>query len=517
MARRPLPRILRVRGAPPVLDGSPGGRAPAAAHGGPTALALLARGLRRLAAASRSGWTRTPKERRGPLALFVAAALLTVALLPYGVPLALLTLLGAALWQGRDREQPEAPEADASTDRRLRALYEALVPYFSVPEDPSPLYAHGGSWQAAFDRPEYDVDGRLTRLVIRYPPYFADDAAEARGRVERVVRARSGRGREYRFDWDEELGELTVTALAPLPTGTAQRYRTAPDETVLGLTDPADGPWTPPVVDGAEPVDLPAVVWRTGPHAAEPHLLAVGRPGSGTSTLLRHLALQALARGDVVVVDGSGTGEHACLAGRAGVLAVETGLTGALAALEWVAQDTRRRLIAAGRMRQTGHRPPEDTTRPLWLLVDRPGPLADLAAAEGRPDPGALLRTPLRLGRTARVTVVVAEQFDLLDELDEAVWRHTRARVALGAAPLDQIAAVLGTPPHTTPTPHMPPGRGYARLGNGPVLRLQVPATPDPYDDAADAEQRQVVRTLLPKRTPGPEAPHADRPAPYAS
>ena len=56
--------------------------------------------------------------------------------------------------------------------------------------------------------------------------------------------------------------------------------------------------------------------------------------------------------------------------------------------------------------------------------------------------------------------------------------------VVLGPATPGQIEEVLGARPHTTPTADMPPGRGYARLGTGPVLRLQVPATPDPYDDA---------------------------------
>jgi hypothetical protein len=432
---------------------------------------------------------------------FVGSVVLTVALLPYGVPLALAALVVAALWQGRGLPRAPAPEPDEAGQRRLGALYEALVPCFHVPDDPSPLYAHGGAWQDAFTRHACDADGRLCRLVLRYPAYFADDEAGARARVERVVAAKSGRGREYRFDWDEEAGELTVTALAPLPTGIAARqYRAAPGETVLGFTDPADATWPPPLADGAEPPDLPAVVWRTGPRCTEPHLLAAGRPGSGTSTLLRCLALQALVHGDVLIVDGSGTGEHACLKGRTGVLAVESGLTGALAALEWAVHETRRRLVTADRARQAGHRPPEDTARPLWLLVDRPGPLADLAAAEGRQDPQEPLGTLLRLGRAAGVTVVVAEHVDALDGLDEAVWRYARARVVLGAAPLDRLAAVLGAPPHTTPMAHVPPGRGYARLGPGPVLRLQVPATPDPADEVAGAANPEAVRALLPKR-----------------
>lgn len=103
---------------------------------------------------------------------------------------------------------------------------------------------------------------------------------------------------------------------------------------------------------------------------------------------------------------------------------------------------------------------------------------------------------------------MVAEQFDHLELLNDAVWQHTRARVVLGPAAIQQITDVLGVPPHTTPTAQVPPGRGYARLGAGPVHRLQVPATPDPYDDAAHPAQRQAVQELLPGRQlPAPGGP----------
>jgi hypothetical protein len=43
-------------------------------------------------------------------------------------------------------------------------------------------------------------------------------------------------------------------------------------------------------------------------------------------------------------------------------------------------------------------------------------------------------------------------------------------------------------------------------LGAGPVLRLQVPATPDPYDDATSETHRRAVLDLLPQRTTPAEA-----------
>ncbi|MGA5066989.1 ATP-binding protein [Streptomyces exfoliatus] len=510
MARRPLPRILSSGSAQIARSREIARTAADSATDVLHPLITVSRGLRKLAATARAKWAATPKERRGPTLFLVAACVLVVVLMPYGPLLALVTLMGAAAWKGRERPVVRTGPDDAEI-ARLKGLYEALVPYFSVPDDPSPLFAHGGDWSGAFAEYAFDEDGRLTRLKIAYPPYFTDGEPDARARIEHLLHAKSGRGREYRFDWDEEGNRLVMSVLPALPTTiAAQRFVTVPGETVLGFTDADAVQRTVPVVaaDGTE--DAPAVVWRTGPRSTEPHLLVVGQPGSGTTSLLRSIALQALPHGDVLIVEGGGTGEYACLTGRDGVLAVECGLSGSLASLEWAAHETERRLIAANRARQAGHPAPEDTRRPLWILLDRPSILGHLAAADGRGDPQELLQVPLRHGRAAQVTVVVAEQFDSADTLSEAVRSHTRARIVLGPATPEQIAAVLGTEPHTTPTPQVPAGRGYARLGSGPVLRLQVPATPDPYDDATSETHRQAVLDLLPeRRTATPATPSA--------
>ncbi|WP_236239039.1 hypothetical protein [Streptomyces sp. CC228A] len=501
MARRPLPRIL-TSGSVPIARGreivrTAADNATDVLH----PLITIGRGLRKLAAAGRAKWADTPKERRGPTLLVAAACVLAVLLMPYGPLLALMAVMAAAAWKGRERPVVKTGPDEAEAER-LKALYEALVPYFSVPEDPSPLYAHGGAWTAVFSDVAFDGDGRPTRLQIAYPAYFPDGDPGSRARIEQLLAAKSGRDREYRFDWDEEGNRLAVRVLPALPASiVAQRFVTVPGETVLGFTDEDAVQRTVPVRDGDGSRDAPPVVWRTGPRSTEPHLLAVGQPGSGTSTLLRSVALQALQHaGDVLVVEGCGTGEYACLAGRHGVVGVECGLPGALSALEWAAHETERRLAAAHRAREAGEPVPAEVRRPLWILLDRPSALGDLAASEGRQDPQELLAVPLRHGRAANVTVVLAEQFDTVDALSDTVRSQTRARVALGHAAPHQLAAVLGAPPHTTPPPYVPPGRGYARLGTGPVLRLQVPATPDPHDDATVDSHRRAVLDLLPER-----------------
>ncbi|ELP67466.1 ATP-binding protein [Streptomyces turgidiscabies] len=502
MARRPLPRILSNGSAQIARSRELARTAADSATDVLHPLITISRGLRRLAAAGRRKWADTPKDKRGPLLFLVASVVLVVALVPYGPLLAVTSVMAAAAWHGRDRASAEPEGPDESQTQRLQSLYDALVPYFSTPDDPDPLYVHGGDWEKTFPAYEFDGTGRVCHLVVRYPAYFTDGEADSRARIEQLLHAKSGRGREYHFVWDEEGNELTVTVLPPLPTDiAAQRFVTSPGETVLGFTDPTQVQRTLPLSHGEERRDVPPVVWRTGPRSTEPHLLVMGEPGSGATTLLRSIALQALQYGDVLIVDGSGTGEYACLTGRDGVLAVECAPASAVASLEWASHETERRLITANLARQAGEPLPDDTRRPLWLLLDRPGALAHLATADGRPDPQSLLQVPLRHGRAANVTVVVAEQFDSADTLSDAVRQHTRARVVLGAASSTQLEAVLGARPQTTPVPVVSPGRGYARLGSGPVHRLQVPATPDPHDDATSDAQRQAVLELLPPRT----------------
>lgn len=474
-------------------------------------LTVIGRGLRHHSEWLKTRWAATPKEKRAPTLFLTAAGVLGVFLLPHGPLFALVALMASAAWVGRSPKAPPAPPAPDAADLKLAALYAALTPYLGGPEEFNPLYHPEGSYKDVFSVWEFDTDGRLTSLDLGYPTYFTDTEPAARARIEQVVQGKAGRSREYRFDWDEESNRLRVTALAPLATDlTAQQFVTTPGEIVLGFTDAHGSRRTIPVTRNGSTVQRPPVVWRTGARSSEPHLLALGTAGSGTSTLIRSIALQALRHGDLMVIDGAGTGEHACLVNRPGVHTVETSLHGALAALEWAAQETERRLTALNAARHHGVPAPEDVTRPLWLLLDHPTELAELAHAEGRPDPQELLELPLRHGRAARVTVVVADDLTAYDRISPTVRATTRARVLLGPTTPGTAEAVLAGPLDITPASQTPPGRGYARIGNATAVRLQVPVTVDPLDDEAAPAHRESVIALLPHRDSRTEAPAAD-------
>ncbi|MFF2040413.1 hypothetical protein ACFVVX_08305 [Kitasatospora sp. NPDC058170] len=491
-------------------------------------LTVIGRGLRHHAGWARERWQATPRERRGPTVFLVAAMLLGIYLLPHGLLFALVALMASTAWVGRAPKAPPAPPEPDVADIKLTALYAALTPYLAGPDDLNPLYRHEGAYKNAFSAWEFDGEGRLSRLELAYPAYFTDTEPAARARIEQVVQGKAGRAREYRFDWDEESNKLRISALPPLPTDiAAQRFVAAPGEIVLGFTDEDGSARTIPVGQGGVITQQPPVVWRTGPRSAEPHLLAFGSTGYGTSSLIRSIALQALPFGDLVVIDGAGTGEHACLVNRPGVHTVETSLHGALAALEWAAQETERRLAALNAARHSGTAVPEDVTRPLWLLLDHPTELSELAHAEGRPDPQDLLELPLRHGRAARVTVVIADDVEARDRITHTVRATTRARVVLGPTGPEEGYAALGVPLDIVPAAHAPAGRGYARIGNGAPVRLQVPATVDPLDEEAPAQLREAVIALLPHRDTRTEAaaptapaevpPHPDGPPPVLS
>jgi hypothetical protein len=455
-------------------------------------LVVLTRGTRRMAADARTYWTEAGghekhKEWRDLVVFVFAGCAVAVGFQPYGVLLLIAVWAAAATYLGRDRPDPgKDPETEAHI-ARLQSAYNGLVPYLMDTHDPDERFKPGGSYRDGFTEWEFDESDRLVALKIQYSPFFKDGEADSRAKVERALEGKIGQANEYLYDWDEEGNKLAVRILPPLPIGIpAQPWKVAEIEYVLGFTDPTSTARLIPVQLTAEPggevpvVELAPVVWRHGRFAAEPHLLVAGVVGSGKSNLLRSLAAQALGHGhQVTAIDAEHTGHFDEFAGRDGVLRVESRPAAAMDLLDWVCAESTRR---SERLRELGDL--EDTliaelARPLWLFVDEVAALGEAAARAGLADPQDLLADLMRAGRTTGVTVVLSCRAERVSELRTTVRNQAHARVGLGQLPPGASTALFGGTLEIGGPAVLPPGRGFARIGGGPVVRLQVPVAAD--------------------------------------
>lgn len=189
---------------------------------------ILGRGGRK-ASARATGWWKTADKakRRG----MVPAALIVVLLvlkLPYGLVLAALTVLAVLAWFGWERVDRKAvPEAQAT---KLQSIYDALVPYLAVDNDPDGLFKPGNGYDKAFSDAVFCEEGHLTGLKISYPKYFKVTESGERQQVERAIAYMAGGPNPYHVRWDPAEKKLHVVALmAPPP---------APTE-VVGVTAPS--------------------------------------------------------------------------------------------------------------------------------------------------------------------------------------------------------------------------------------------------------------------------------------
>ncbi|GAA1979583.1 hypothetical protein [Catenulispora subtropica] len=455
-------------------------------------LVVLVRGTKRMAGDAKTYWTEAGghekhKEWRDLVVFVFAVCAVAVGFQPYGVLLLIAIWAAAATYLGRDRPDPgKDPETDAHI-ARLQSAYNGLVPYLMDTHDPDERFKPGGGYRSGFTEWEFDEADRLVALKIEYSPFFKDGEADARAKVERALEGKIGQANEYLYDWDEEGNKLAVRILPPLPTGIpAQPWKVAEIEYVLGFTDPTSTARLIPVQLGAEAggdlpvVELAPVVWRHGRFAAEPHLLVAGVLGSGKSNLLRSLAAQALGHGHLVTaVDAEHTGHFDEFTGRDGVVRIESGAAGALDLLDWVAAESGRR---AERLRDLGET--DDTliaelAKPLWVFVDELPSLGEAAARAGLADPQDLLADLMRAGRTTGITVVLSCRAERVGELRATVRNQAHARVGLGQLPPAASTALFGGTLEIGGPSVLPPGRGFARVGGGPVVRLQVPVAAD--------------------------------------
>ena len=508
---------------------------------------LVLRGLRRAATGGRAWWTARSTRRRQIEAALLAAVLVTVGLLPYGPAILILGFLCWAGWLGRDTAPKDADPESKAHICRLQAVYDGLVPYLHDEHDPDQHFKPGGGYRDAFTSWEFDEHDRLTGFIVDYSQYVRDGEAECRAKVERAIEGKVGRGNEFLYDWDEEGNHLRVRVLPPLPGGlAAQPWPVAEIEYVLGITDPDSAGRLVPVLmpdePGVEPEPLPAnlaartadapegwhsavvapVVWRVGTPCPHPHLLVTGSSGSGKTTALRSLLGQALGRGQqVAVIDIEQTEAYADLAGRPGVRGVVEDPERALELLDWFGLECERRAerrraeaeaVANGdttsfpalkvldatadglRQPQVLMEPAEPTEPALWLCIDGLPELLDAAASLGRPQLEETLASLARKARYAGVLLLATARDERVLQLRPALRAQLTVRVAMGTVDPSVSTALFGGTLELGGSLRRPVGRGYVRVGTGPVIRLQTPYAPP----VTVAPLRAVGTTMAP-------------------
>lgn len=509
---------------------------------------LVLRGLRRAATGGRAWWAAGTKERRRVQAAAVVVVLVLLGLMPYGPTLLIVGFVCWIGWLGRDTTPKDAvPESHAG---RLQAVYDGLVPYLHDEHDPDQHFKPGGEFKDAFTSWEFDEHDRITAFSIDYSQYVRDGEAECRASVERAIEGKVGRRNEFLYDWDEEGNHLHVRVLTPLPGGlAAQPWPVAEIEYVLGITDPDSAGRLIPVLLPEEPgvdaeplpPDIAArvaappegwrtavvapVVWRVGTPCPHPHLLVTGPSLSGKTTVLRSLLGQALGRGQqVAVIDVEQTESYADLAGRPGVRGVAEDAERALELLDWFGLECERRAEqrradaeamangdttsfpalkvpdAAADGLEAAPDPGAPAEPTLWLCVDGVPELLDAAARLGRADLADTLASLARKARYAGVLLLMTAREERVLELRPALRAQLTVRVAMGSVEPAVSTALFGGTLELGGSRKLPAGRGYVRIGNGPVIRLQAPYTPP----VAVAPLRAVGTTVLPATAASP-------------
>ncbi|HWG28792.1 FtsK/SpoIIIE domain-containing protein [Actinospica sp.] len=514
---------------------------------------LVLRGLRRAVTGGRAWWAAGSKERRRIQAALLIIVLVSIGLLPYGPAILIVGFLCWAGWLGRDTTPKDADPEPKAHVGRLQAVYDGLVPYLHDEHDPDQHFKPGGGYRDAFTSWEFDEHDRLTAFTIDYSQYVRDGESECRAKVERAIEGKVGRGNEFLYDWDEEGNHLRVRVLPPLPGGlAAQPWPVAEIEYVLGITDPDSAGRQVPVLmpdePGVEPEPLPAniaartaeapegwhpalvapVVWRVGTPCPNPHLLVTGASGSGKTTALRSLLGQALGRGQqVAVIDIEQTEAYADLAGRPGVRGVVEDPERALELLDWFGLECERRAerrraeaeaVANGdtasfpalkvldasvdglRQPQVLMESAEATEPSLWLCIDGLPELLDAAAGAGRPQLEETLAALARKARYAGVLMLVTARDDRVLQLRPALRAQLTVRVAMGSVEPAVSTVLFGGTLELGGCRRLPAGRGYVRVGSGPVIRLQTPYAPP----VSVAPLRAVGTTMAPATAAAP-------------
>lgn len=322
-----------------------------------------------------------------------------------------------------------------------------------------------------------------TSVAVGYPSTFRDDSAEVRLGLQEVINAKAP-GR-WRLDWDTGSDRVVAARRPPMP-----KVAMHP---VLG--DVSDS-WRLPFAvdeDGRE------VAWDL---RIAPHCLVAGETGGGKSVTLRALVVEAaLRRFEVRIADPKRV-EMMGLRGWPGVAEVATDIEDMIDLIERMhaVMDERYAEIEARRV-------PKDSHRPILLVVDEVHEWIERANAwwkanKEKGQTGTVhpvveqWRSILRLGRTARIHVLVGIQRPDASIFGGAARDLCKTRIGLGAMSQEGAKMMFNDGSVGRDVPADAKGRATVDVGFGP-REAQVWFTPDPEDVRTD-EGRALLAALRP-------------------
>lgn len=243
----------------------------------------------------------------------------------------------------------------------------------------------------------------------------------------------------------------------------------------------------------------------------EAHMLVVGRTTTGKTTLLRTLALGALAASDeVYLLDGKGRGNFAVFAGRARVAAVENEALAIADALDHVHDLVQRRYRdvsqAMSRAVQHQQRPDfEPPGRVCVLLDEYINLLFTLPKHRAGEVVGKLMATAM-LAAEAGVHLVLATQAPNAEQstaiLPTPLRQQLGLRVLLGAQEPAAKRIAFGDYEAEIPDPLPIKGRAIAAITGGIWVEVQTYHARDPVStdpEVTDAQRAAAWAWLPPK------------------
>lgn len=314
-------------------------------------------------------------------------------------------------------------------------------------------------------------DGTLTRLCIEHDMGTMVTTPAQQARIETTMgKMLPGR---WRIHWDHENDRFTLETVPMLSTSIAHPRLEVSDR------------WRIPF---GKDVDGNTVYWVLRGPGSSPHLLVIGKTGTGKTVCLIGLIAELTARGFAVWLGDPKRIEFLGMSNWPNVQILATTVEAQVAMIHRAHQvmEDRYALIEAGVA-------DESSFEPLIMVLDeyrdflgalRPW-YASVKGGRGSGAPSVppvieKLGSIIRKGRTAGVHVIMGTQRPDADQLGGEMRDNFHARISLGALS-PQGAQMCWEAPHIGVAVPLIKGRGTAVGIKGDPVEMQAFWTPDPH------------------------------------